>query len=390
MPESIKDIRVCNVDEEGRFGGPERRIVQVAQALKAHGVESIIIFPVMDSAAFEGYIREHDVASIKLDITRLTLQKKILLRYLLRFFSEILSLRRAFKRARCELVHVNGAYQFKVAIAARMAGIPVIWHLNDTYAPALLKSVFAMVAGRCASAFIVAGERVREYYLSGTTMDRWPCEEVHAPVNLEVFDPERFAKTPSAENKPLRIGTVSSVNPAKGLEYFVEVAARVLERYPHTEIVVAGAVLESQRAYYASVLSRMDALGLDRDRIRFAGLVGDVPAFLSELDICLFTSVTEASPTSVWEAMAMAKPVVTTDAGSVRQYIENGVSGFVAPVGDVEQLSSCVIRCMEDAKLRTALGLAARQVAIRELGVEAAAMRTNRIYRSIAADFRKG
>lgn len=383
-------LRVCNVDEEGRFGGPERRIVQIAQAIKAHDVETTVIFPAMDSAAFESYIRELDVASVKLDITRLSLQKRILLRYVLRFVPEVLSLRRLFRTERFDLVHVNGAYQFKVAIAARLSKTPVVWHLNDTYAPSLLKAVFVAVAKRCADGFIVAGQRVREYYLSGTRMERLPCEEVHAPVNLEVFDPGRFARHAVNDAKRLCIGSVSGINPAKGIESFVAVAAGVLACYPDVDIVVAGAILESQQAYYETILARMDELGLARDRIRFAGLIDDVPAFLSGLDVCLFTSVTEASPTSVWEAMAMAKPVVTTDAGSVRQYIVHGESGFVVPVGDVEQLTSCVMRLIEDEDLRAALGRSARTVAVRDLGVGAAAMRTNRIYRSIAANSQSG
>lgn len=380
---------VCNVDEEGRFGGPERRIVQIAQAVKAHDVETTIIFPAMDSAAFEAYIREYGVASIRLDITRLSLQKRVLLRYLLRFVPEMLLLRRLFRTERFDLVHVNGAYQFKVAIAARLSNTPVVWHLNDTYTPSLLKAVFTAVARRCASGFIVAGQRVREYYLSGTRLEGLPWEEVHAPVNLEVFDPGRFGKR-QAGSLRLTIGSVSGINPAKGIETFIEVVAKLLTQYPELDIVIAGAILESQKAYYASILAKMDGLGLEHGRIRFVGLVDDVPAFIHGLDICLFTSVTEASPTSVWEAMAMAKPVVTTDVGSVRQYIENGANGFVVPVGDVEQLTSCVMRLIEDEELRAALGRAARQIAARDLSIDSAAMRTNRIYRSIAAHSQNG
>jgi len=379
-------IRACNVDEEGRFGGPERRIVQVAQAIQRLGVETTVVYPCLDSQTFERYLDEYDIRSIQLDITRLSLQKKTLARYMFRFVAEIMLFVRLFKQAKFDLVHVNGSYQFKVAIAAKLSKTPVIWHLNDTYAPGLLKSVFAIVAKRCASGFIVAGERVREYYLSETMMEHLPCEEVHAPVNLEIFNPACFKASVVEEKSRLRIGSVSGVNPAKGLEYFVQVAASVAEIYPDVEIVVAGAVLESQKKYYHMILEKMDALGLDRKRIRFVGLVDDIPAFLHQLDVCIFSSVTEASPTSIWEAMAMAKAIVTTDVGSVGQYIDHGVSGFIAPVGDVKQISSLVIRLIQDDGLRKSMGIAAREVAREHLSIESAAMRTDRIYRSILAN----
>lgn len=386
-PEGRRALRVCNVDEEGRFGGPERRIVQLAQAMRAHGIETTVVYPVLDSQAFAAHIAKHRVRAMKLDITRLSLERRILLRYALRFPLEVAELVRFMRAERFDLVHVNGAYQFKVAIAARLSGTPTVWHLNDTHGPRSLKAAFRIVARACAGGFIVAGQRVREHYLSGTALEEVPWQEVHAPVDLDVFDPTRFdqesSEVQTAERSPrLRIGSVSGVNPAKGLEYFVEMAAELLAMDPHIEFHVAGAVLGSQKAYHESIMRRMESLGLKTEQVRFVGLVDDVPAFLSKLDICVFTSVAEASPTSVWEAMAMAKPVVTTDAGSVRQYVKDGVSGFVVPVRDVKQLVSRVRLLIHDEELRASVGEGARRAAARSLSVESAAAQTSAFYRS--------
>lgn len=379
-------LRVCNVDEEGRFGGPERRIVQLAHAMRPHGIETTVVYPMLDSDAFAAHIAKHGVQAIELDITRLSLQKRILIRYAVRFPLEVAMLVRLLRRERFDLVHVNGAYQFKVAIAARLAATPAVWHLNDTHGPKSLKAAFQLVARACAGGFIVAGQRVREYYLAGTMLDELPCQEVHAPVNLDVFDPNRFGSaSPEAQGadgqRKLRIGTVSGVNPVKGLEYFVEMAAALLATNPEIEFSVAGATLKSQKAYHEFILQRMAALGLKPGQIRFVGLVEDVPAFLSKLDICVFTSVSEASPTSVWEAMAMAKPLVTTDAGSVRQHVEDGVTGFVVPVRDVRQLVSRVQQLVRDEELRAAVGEAARLAAAEHLSIESAAASTSQFYR---------
>ena len=389
MDRDSRTMRVCNVDEEGRFGGPERRIVQIAKALKSLGIETCVVFPQMESELFQAYIIENGIEFIRVDITRLSKQKKVLLRYVTRFILEIYKLARIFRKEKFDLVHVNGSYQFKVAIAAKLSGSPVIWHLNDTYAPSLLKRVFSIVARACADGYIVAGQRVQEYYLSGTKMELLPRAEIHAPVNLDVFDPAGFKQETKDSVSVLRVGTVSSVNPAKGLEYFVEVVAGLLAVYPKIEFVVAGSILESQKKYYDSIMKKMSSLGLTSDNVRFVGLIEDVPAFISQLDICVFTSVTEASPTSVWEAMAMAKPVVTTDAGSVRQYIEQGVSGFVVPVGDVDQLVTYTGTLIENEGLRESMGIAARRVAEHNLSTAAAAQQHASIYRQIVDSLRQ-
>jgi len=41
-------INICNVDEEGRFGGPERRIVQVAAALIECGVHTHVLYYILN------------------------------------------------------------------------------------------------------------------------------------------------------------------------------------------------------------------------------------------------------------------------------------------------------------------------------------------------------
>jgi glycosyltransferase involved in cell wall biosynthesis len=79
--------------------------------------------------------------------------------------------------------------------------------------------------------------------------------------------------------------------------------------------------------------------------------------------------------------MAMGKPLVTTDVGSVNQYVEDGVSGYIVPVRDVDGLSDRVKRLLNDPSLRKRMGAAAREVAVAKLGVDAAAMKHAEIYR---------
>jgi glycosyltransferase involved in cell wall biosynthesis len=123
--------------------------------------------------------------------------------------------------------------------------------------------------------------------------------------------------------------------------------------------------------------------GLPLGVIKFLGLVNDVPALLRQADICVFSSVSEASPTSIWEAMSVGKPIVTTDVGSVGKYITNGVSGFIVPVRDVDKLSEMAMTLLRDPVLRTKMGIKARLVAIEQLDIEIAAQRHAAIYRQV-------
>lgn len=380
----VKQIRVCNVDEEGRFGGPERRIVQVAKAIKQFGIDTHIVYPIYDSEKFAQELSKAGVSSSAINITRLSKEKKVLFKYISFFLIEIYRLAMLFRSRSFDLVHVNGSYQFKVALAAKLAGIPVVWHFNDTMMDATVKTICAVTAKYCASGFIVAGKRVREFYIRGNKLEQKPCIEIHAPVDTTVFDPKYvFPDTKVSQAKGMKIVTVSGINPTKGLEYFIEMAANLLRRHNDLVFFVAGAEFSSQRKYYQDIKKMVDFAKLTKNNFRFVGMIDNVPSFLQSADIFVFTSVSEASPSSVWEAMSMGKAIVTTDVGSVRQYIEDGVSGFIVPIQDSKALSEKVELLLDNPALRQKMGAEARIVAQKNLDLSLAAQKHAFFYRRI-------
>ncbi len=380
----MSQIRVCNVDEEGRFGGPARRIVQVAKALKQHGVDTHVVYPKYDSGKFAQELSKAGISSSALNITRLSKEKKVLARYVFYFFVEIYRLCMFFRRHRFDLVHVNGSYQFKVALAAKLAGIPFVWHLNDTQMDAMVKTICTVIAKHCASGFIVTGKRVYDYYIRGTALEQKPFFEIQVPVDTTVFDPNHVVPDKRViQSQGIKIVTVSGINPTKGLEYFIEMAENLLARHNDLVFFVAGAEFSSQRKYSADLKRKISEAKLTDKNLIFLGMVDDVPSLLKGADIFVYTSTSESGPAAVWEAMSMGKAVVTTDIGGVPQYIEDGVSGFIVPIRDAKALSEKVELLLNDPDLRQEMGTEARIVAQKNLDLSLAAQKHAFFYRRI-------
>ena len=378
-------LRVCNVDEEGRFGGPEKRIAQVAKELQNFGVITHIILPIKDSKVFLNYIDDLDVPRSQIDITRLSKERLILLRYCTRFFWEVFLLYKYFNKERFDIVHVNGSYQVKGAIAAFLAGTPVVWHLNDTMTYKPIKWCFSLIARFVANGFIVAGQRVHDYYLRGTSMHVKPIEEIHAPVDVSIFRP--YANSENiCSNSVVRIVTVSGLNPTKGLEFFLRAAIRLHLIYPHLYFFIAGAELSSHKEYSDYLKKIIIDASLPVDKISFLGLVSDVPGLLNSADICVFTSISEASPTAIWEALAVGVPVVTTDVGSVRQFIQDGVSGFIVPVADTDSIVSRIEVLLNNTEIRQNFSRNGREIAVTNLDLTSAARKHLNIYKRVIGD----
>ena len=92
------------------------------------------------------------------------------------------------------------------------------------------------------------------------------------------------------------------------------------------------------------------------DRVRVLGYVDDIAAWYSAFDAFLLTSLNEGAPVVAIEAQAAGVPVVATDAGGTRTVVEDGVTGFVVPVGDVAALADRLMRLRDDDALRERLG----------------------------------
>ena len=85
-----------------------------------------------------------------------------------------------------------------------------------------------------------------------------------------------------------------------------------------------------------------------------------MPALLAAMDVFVLPSRQENMPQVLLEAMAMARPVVSTATIGVREVLEDTHSGFVVPKRDVEALADRVRRLAGDTRLRETMGERAR------------------------------
>lgn len=364
---------------EGRFAGPQARIISVAKKLKDDGIETIVVFPKNNSDFFYRRLSAKGIQTRRLSLHRLTKQKSHLVKFVTFFVPELFSLYKLLKKERVDIVHCNGAWQVKGIIAGKLAGAKVVWHLNDTRMPFVIKIIFKSLAVSFCDAFIAAGERVKDYYLSDKRVSEKPFVEIQAPVDTTIFDPW---KVPPHQKigcfEGLKIVTVGNINPLKGIEYLIEMASILNKKYDNLNFFVIGPHFESQRKYSEKIL-RMVA-NLELENLHFCGPSNDVSCMLKAADIYVCSSIAEASPISIWEAMSMAKPIVSADVGDVAQFIKNGENGFVVPIKDAFKLADKVRVLIENEKLRKTMGQKSRDVAVKYLDIGICTMKHAHLY----------
>ena len=183
-------IKIANIIEDGRMGGPHVRILNVAKSLDESKFETTVVIPQLDSDKYQQKLKDANVKFTLRSMHRLTLVPLHLLAFLIFFIPETLSLWKYFRKESFDIVHVSGgSWQWKGVVAAKLSGAIVLWHLNDTNMPKLICYVMKILSRWCCHGFILAGDSVKSYYLNSLNIKKEFSPIIPAPVDCSYFNP---------------------------------------------------------------------------------------------------------------------------------------------------------------------------------------------------------
>ena len=197
---------------------------------------------------------------------------------------------------------------------------------------------------------ICANSSLDAHHISARYEPRRAPITVLPGVDLDRFHPgdrEMQRRRLGLDEAPVVL-CVGRIAKGKQLPLAVEVFARLLERRAaDARLVVVGAP-DGDHGFreLQSARRRAERLGVS-DKVRFTGAVAhtDLRHYYSAADALLFASRRESFGLVVLEAQACGLPVVATAVGGVADVVRDGVTGFIADHGAVEQL----LRSLGDA-----------------------------------------
>jgi len=144
----------------------------------------------------------------------------------------------------------------------------------------------------------------------------------------------------------------------KGIVEYAEAARRVKRRYPNVRFVLLGGLDPNPGGLTQSEVEEWVREGL----LEWPGHV-DVKPWLAQTSVYVLPSYREGVPRSTQEAMAMGRPVITTDAPGCRETVEHGRNGFLVPVRDPRALAEAMLRFIEQPELIESMGRESRRMA---------------------------
>lgn len=283
--------------------------------------------------------------------------------------SQALRFTRFLRRHDFDVVHTTGLHpNVFAAPLARLAGVPaVVAAIRDLGDPWTAGERRAQRVGcRFAHEVLVNAGAVRDQLVDeGYDRDRIGVihNAVTPPPTADPSDPlhEEFGVP---RHVPV-IGVVARMVRVKGIEYFVEAAARLAPRFPEARFVlvggpIPGAEVHDGSEYEEELHALVAARGLG-GRVIFAGDRPDVPRFLRRFTVSVLPSLSEGLPNALLESLAAGVPSVATRVGGTPEIIDNGASGLLVPPRDAGLLADAVERLLLDPDLADALGRAGKK-----------------------------
>lgn len=367
-------MRILSIIHYPVFGGPHNHNLRLAPVLAAHGIESLVLLPEEAGNAGERF-RSVGITVLQMPLHRLRRKLSPLTQgaYILSFGGEVAAIRRVVRQHAIDLVQVFGLANPQGAVAGHLQNLPVVWVIGSI-PPMILRRLFMPVVSRLADAAAFTGLTVAKAHPGALDMK----ERLHIylpPVDTALFKPDCAVRAAAREKlgipgDDLVVGTVGNINPDKDHATFIRAAAMLRQRYSTVRFMILGAASQAHEAYSNGLWRLAADLGmqLGRDLIVW-NPEADVPYYAQALDIFWLTSVAEGIPTAVEEAMSLAIPVVTTDVGSVREVVENEMTGYVVPRLNPEALARSTIPLVNSPDLRARLGKESRRHAIERFDV---------------------
>ena len=120
-----------------------------------------------------------------------------------------------------------------------------------------------------------------------------------------------------------------------------------------------------------------------RDRVECLGDRSDVASLLSAADLLVLATRWEGLPLCILEAMRAGLPVIATDVGGVREAVTDGVTGYLTPAGDVQQMRSRIRELLGSRQRLRSMGAAARARYEKDFNVQNMARATWALYREV-------
>ncbi len=313
--------------------------------------------------------------------------KNIRIRRRITPFSDLVSLFQLFlyfKKEKFQIVHTHTPKPGLLGqLAARIAGIPIVintvhgLYFSDKtpYCKRNFYTFIEKVAGRCSSLIFSQNRQDMDTIITKKIADAEKIRYLGNGTDIQKFNSKRFSED-FINNKKLEmglnpkfkiVGTAGRLVQEKGYFDLFSAFKKVLEKFPETMLLVIGPEDREKGDAFSPEIVR--DYGIENNVI-FLGERTDIDELYSLMDVFILASWREGFPRTVIEAMAMERPIITTDIRGCKEAIDNNKNGILIPPKTPKKLAEAIIFMLTNTSEAERMAKNARGKAKKEFNEE--------------------
>ncbi len=253
-----------------------------------------------------------------------------------------------------ELIHVHSVPSVETGqrLSVKL-GVPHVLTVQRVPATHDLRLRHRLLAGVLAGNEMIRAALVNEQEISKSLI-----RVVKHGVNVDAFVPSPREET-ATEWIPV-VGSVGRLARGKGVDIFLRAARISLDRGVEVMFMIVGEGEEEKN------LRRMvKTLDLE-EQVTFLPHMPSRRELYRIFDVIVIPAMRGGVGSTVLEAMATAKPVITTAVGASLQLVDHERTGLLVEENNAEALADAIVRTVKDRELARTLGEAARQFTCEE------------------------
>ncbi len=213
------------------------------------------------------------------------------------------------------------------------------------------KNIFSKFLYKTPDVIITTGESIRQRMIEINKFDAQKIISIPTGVDINLFSYRGIIPSLNKEKDHIYIGTISILRSWKGLDYFIYAIKILVKSYKNLKFFITG-----DGPQKGNLINLAQKIGVDK-YIEFLGYREDIPGILASLDILVHPSTGhEGVPQIILQALAMKKPVIATNVGSIPEIIKNQKTGLLIKPRSPQEIAKAISFLIEDKNIAKELG----------------------------------
>lgn len=319
-------MRIIHINTQKNWRGGERQLSWLYEGIQKKGIEQIIIC--RKKSKLEAFSIENKIQIKSFSIQIYTL------------FYVAFKLLKLIKKEET-IVHCHDSKSHTIALILKLiyrSNVKVVVHRKVNFPIKGFFSKNIKYSEKYINALFCVSKSVEATVFKSTGFN-------NTIVIYDMIKPFKIPLISKYSSEKFQIGYIAALTEEKDHFTFLKTAKNILEINPNVQFTLAG-----EGKLKEKLIDFTNELGIAKN-INFVGFVIDIPSLIADIDLLLFTSISEGLGSTILDFFMTKKPVVTVKNGGSEELVFQNETGFICELKDDENLAKYCLELINNPEL---------------------------------------